>query len=255
MLLHMNRAAATPPLPGISLAARAYAEIRDRILKGELPAGTALSRRKLAEEMHFSVPPVTEALQNLERDGLVESRPRVGTRVRIPTRQDVEDRSLVREALEMQAARLFAERAKTTEKRELQQMGRDMDQLYTACEKNSNDREFLFSVNLYHMRFHMRIAECARCPALRDAIEKEQVLIFNWFFDTAAERRLLGSDFHTRLTRVLVSGTSEEAADAMRQHIRRGLNDVLERMAKPDGAPKDAWRSTKVQSGKSLVEH
>ena len=94
-----------------SLAARAYLEIRDRILKGELPVGMALARRKLAAALGISVPPVSEALQRLEREDLVESKPRVGTRVRVPTRRDIEDRSLVREALETQAARLFAERA------------------------------------------------------------------------------------------------------------------------------------------------
>ena len=186
----------------ISLAARAYAEIRDRILRGDIPIGAVLSRRKLAQELNISFPPVTEALQNLERDGLVESRPRAGTRVRIPTRRDVVDRSLVREALETQAARLFAERATRMEKRELKQMGRRVDQLYAVCEKSAGDREFLFSVNTYHMKLHLRIAECARCRALRDAIEKEQVLIFNWLFDTASERRTLGSDFHARLTDV-----------------------------------------------------
>jgi len=60
-----------------------------------------------------------------------------------------EDRSLVREALETQAARLFVERATAAEKRELRQMGRRVDQLYAAFEKSAEDREFLFSVNTY----------------------------------------------------------------------------------------------------------
>ena len=100
-----------------SLAARAYLKIRNQILKGELPVGMALARRKLAAALNISVPPVSEALQRLEREGLVECKPRVGTRVRVPTRRDIEDRSLVREALETQAARLFAERATPAEKR------------------------------------------------------------------------------------------------------------------------------------------
>jgi DNA-binding GntR family transcriptional regulator len=225
----------------ISLAGRAYLEIRDRILKGELPVGIALSRRKLAAELNVSVPPVMEALQRLERDGLVESKPRVGTRVRVPTPQDVEDRSLVREALETQAARLFVTRATREEKLELQKMGRRVDQLYTASENNS-DRDFLFSVNTYHMKLHLRIAECARCPALRDAIEKEQVLIFNWLFDTAVERRSLGSDFHARLADALASGSPEKAASAMRLHIQRGLRDVLKALGHRQKGMKKIWR-------------
>ena len=247
---HLPRVLKRPSAAGhplkISLAARAYVEIRDNILKGDLPVGAVLSRRKLAEELNISVLPVSEALQRLERDGLVESRPRAGTRVRIPTRQDVEDRSLVREALETQAARLFAERATAAEKKELRQMGRHVDQLYAAADTDPADRDFLFSANTYHMELHLRIAECARCPALRDAIEKEQVLIFNWLFDTAAKRRTLGSNFHTRLTGALAGGTPEAAATAMRRHIQRGLNKVVEGLARIEGELKNVWRPSKV---------
>lgn len=221
---------AAPPAsetPAPSLSERAYREIRDGILKGELPVGEALARRKLAEMLQISVPPVSEALQRLEREGLVESRPRVGTRVRIPTPQDIEDRSQVREALETQAARLFAERATRREKENLRRMGRRVDQLYATSEDDNEDRDFLFTVNSYHMKLHLRIAEGARCPALRDAIEKEQVLIFNWLHDTASQRQNLGSDFHEQLTRCLSEGTPEQAAEAMRNHIRHGLREVL----------------------------
>jgi GntR family transcriptional regulator, rspAB operon transcriptional repressor len=230
-----------------SLAQRAYLEIRNKILKGDLPVGAAISRRKLAEELNISVPPVMEALQRLEREGLVESKPRVGTRVRIPTRRDVEDRSLVREALETQAARLFAERATTEEREELKQMGRRVDQLYAACESNSGDRDFLFSVNSYHMKMHLRIADCARCAALRDAIEKEQVLIFNWLFDTAVQRRTLGSDFHARLADALANSSPDQADAAMRQHIRFGLNEVLSKLENP-GQIVSRWRNDKSVS-------
>lgn len=227
-----------------SFAARAYLEIRNKILKGDLPVGMALSRRQLAAELEISVPPVTEALQQLESEGLLESRPRVGTRVRVPTREEIEDRSLVREALETQAARLFAERALPGEKEDLRERGRQVDALYASCESATVDPDLHFSVNSYHMGFHLRIAECARCPALRDAIEKEQVLIFYWLYDTVVERRDLSSDYHARLADALASGTPAEADAAMRKHIRRGLADVLagwERLGDSEGA----WRLKK----------
>lgn len=232
--------AETPP----SLAARAYLKIRNQILKGELPIGMALSRRQLATELAISVPPVTEALQQLENEGFLESRPRVGTRVRVPSRQDVEERSLVREALETQAARLFAERAPPGEKAELRQRGRDVDQLYARCETGPVDREFLFSVNSLHLAFHLRIADGARCPALRHAIEKEQVLIFYWLYDTAVQRRTLASDYHARLAAALATGSPEQADAAMRHHIRHGLEEVLvglQHLGKSAGA----WRLKK----------
>jgi len=230
----------TSRLP-VSLAARAYAEIRARILTGALPVGAVLSRRQLAQELAISVPPVSEALQNLERDGLVESKPRVGTRVRVPGRADVEDRSLVREALETQSARLFVERATAAEKAELCRLGRQVDHLYAAAEERRGDRDFSYAVNLDHLKFHLHIAECARCPALRDVIEKEQVLVFNWLYETAVDRRTLAADYHTRLSAILATGTSLEADAAMREHIRFGLREVLAKLPEVVTAA-ERWR-------------
>ena len=89
-----------------SLAAEAYAFVRHRILRGELSMGQVISRRKVAAELGMSFLPVSEALLRLEFEGLLESRPRAGTRVRIPSREDVRGHYIVREALEAQAARL-----------------------------------------------------------------------------------------------------------------------------------------------------
>src|SRR5205085_10443316 len=101
----------------VSLSEHAYYVIRERILKGEIALGAPLSRRKLAVELGMSLLPVAEALQALESDGLVESRPRVGTRVCLPNADEIRERYEIREALESQAARLYAERATTRDKR------------------------------------------------------------------------------------------------------------------------------------------
>ena len=74
----------------------------------------------------MSLLPVAEALQALERDGLVESRPRVGTRVCLPCASEIRDRYQVREALESQAARLYAERAGLRERRTMESMAAHM---------------------------------------------------------------------------------------------------------------------------------
>ncbi len=239
----------TTPAAGPSLATQAYAEIRRRILKGELPAGMVLSRRQLAEQLRISVPPVTEAFQHLEKEGLLESRPRSGTRVRIPTREDIEGHAVVREALEVQSARLFAERAAAAERRDLRQRGRQLDRLYTCCETGEVDRELLFSANTFHLGFHLRIAECGRVPALRAAIEKAQVLEFNSFYDTAVGRRSLGGNYHAILADALASGDVEKAQEAMREHIRGGLTEVLERLEKmPRETP--GWRRRREEGSR-----
>jgi DNA-binding GntR family transcriptional regulator len=56
---------------GRSLSERAYDELLDRMLSGELPAGTLLQERPLADALRISRTPVREALAKLESEGLV----------------------------------------------------------------------------------------------------------------------------------------------------------------------------------------
>src|SRR4051812_27685467 len=129
----------------------------------------------------MSLLPVAEALQALEADGLVESRPRVGTRVCLPTADEIRERYEVREALESQAARLYTVKATPREKREMEKMAEHLDAMFNrTANGGENDRDFLYAVHNYHLELHIRIAEFARCTVLREMIEKNHVLIFNW---------------------------------------------------------------------------
>jgi len=215
------------PREAVGLAEHAYLVIRERILKGELALGASLSRRKLAAELGMSLLPVSEALQRLESDGLVESRPRVGTRVCLPTAEDIRERYEVREALESQAARLFAEKASVREKLELQSMAENLDAMFNRCANGNNDREFLFAVQSHHAQLHLRIAECTGCRALRQTIEKNHVLIFNWLYDAAAHRPPLPRTWHRDLITELSKGDPEAADRAMRHHVRYGIDNIL----------------------------
>lgn len=235
---------------GESLSSRAYQQIRDEILSGDLSIGDVLSRRRLAERLNMSFLPITEALKCLETEGLVESRPRIGTRVRIPSEQDVRDINVIREALESQAARLCAQHITDEEKEQLRISARHLDELNKMCGVEPQDSRFLFSVHTYHMQFHMRIAELARCPGLLRAIEKEHVLIFNWLYDVAAHRRTQPEAFHSALAEALCSGDSLTADTAMRAHVRYGIDQVLERLANYDTG--DNWRLKRRKHQKSL---
>jgi DNA-binding GntR family transcriptional regulator len=207
----------------ISLAAEAYAIVRNRILRGELSIGAVVSRRTLASELGMSFLPVSEALLRLEFEGLLESRPRAGTRVRIPTIQDVTGHYIVREALEGQAARLFATEATAEEKAELQKLAVRVDTLASQPEA---DRFHYLSL---HERLHRRIAACARCESLSEAIEKTHALASTW---RCVARPALPNEpprrTHQDLMNSLCSGDPDLASDAMRKHIRSSLDRAME---------------------------
>jgi GntR family transcriptional regulator, rspAB operon transcriptional repressor len=204
-----------------SLSTKAYTILRHRILRGELPLGEVISRRKIAAELGMSLLPVMEALVRLEFEGLLESRPRAGTRVRIPTREDVIGHSVVREALEGQAARLAASHATAAERASLLKLAVRVD-----VAQNSDQVQFAS----LHQRFHLRVVECAHVPALLRAIESTQALHSIWL--CARVPRLpehsRNKREHQELVRVLTGGTPEEAEAEMRQHVSRGFQQIMD---------------------------
>lgn len=205
------------------LAAEAYSIVRERIIRGELAIGQVISRRKLAAELGMSFLPVTEALIRLENEGLLECRPRAGTRVKVPTRQDVEGHYVVREALETQAAMLFAERAERGERSEVLKLAKRVDAL--AGQPNG-DR---FVITALHEKLHKQIAEFARCPALADAINILYAAAAPWLCATRPLPAYSASE-HQDLMKVLINASPAAAGEAMRAHIRESMEWALRRL-------------------------
>ncbi|MBM3819593.1 MAG: GntR family transcriptional regulator [Acidimicrobiia bacterium] len=224
-----------------SLASEAYAVVRQRILRGELVLGQVISRRKLAAELGMSFLPVSEALLRLEFEGLLESRPRAGTRVRIPSLEDVKGHYVVREALEVQAAMLFSVVATAGERAELKKLAARVDALSMQTDR-------ILYLNL-HLKLHRRIAECTRCETLCDAIEKTHALATIWF---CVMRKPLPTDSPTRhqdLVETLCGNDPLKAAEAVREYIAVGMQHTIEvlepyfKMRKANG--KTFYRSEK----------
>lgn len=207
-----------------SLSLQAYERIRFAILSGELPLGAPISGRQLAGQLGMSLLPVAHALKQLENDGLVESRPRSGTMVRMPTRQDIRGHYVVREALETQAARLFVEKATLAEREEVRAMAAKLDTLYAEPKHDPQ------AAAEAHMALHRRIAECAGCPELLHAIEKSHILVLNWLYNSAADFHQPPRRWHRDLAEVLVSGDPAAADHKMREHVRFGMEAVLNRL-------------------------
>jgi DNA-binding GntR family transcriptional regulator len=211
---------------------QAYIQIRNKILKGEICLGQAVSRRGFATELGMSLVPVAEAMQRLEAEGMLESLPRVGTRVRIPSANDVRDRYIIREALEVQSARLFCEKASAAERKELSAMALRLDKM---AQRNLTHGEKQFDFQSFHVRLHMRIAECTSCIPLYDMLEKNQVLTFNWLCDVVTETQM-PEHWHSDLMKVLSASDPDAAALAMGKHIRTGMSEIQSAIVNRFGA-------------------
>jgi GntR family transcriptional regulator, rspAB operon transcriptional repressor len=196
-------------------------------VQGRLGFGAVLSPRQLGREMGMSFLPVADALTRLESEGLVETRDRVGTRVKVPTVEDIEGVFTVREALESQVARLCAERATAEQRRQLKLVSRQVDERYAASNRGPFVLKDWLETSNFHVAFHRMIADFAQCPRLREAIEKSQVLTFKIQFDNALRRKKRPRNWHQLLASALIKGDSATADAAARIHVRYGMADVV----------------------------
>jgi DNA-binding GntR family transcriptional regulator len=78
-----------------------------------------------------------------------------------------------------------------------------------------------------HQKLHARIAQCARCPALLDAIEKTHALASIWF---CVMRKPQPGDSPTRHQELAeaVCSDPDRAADEVRRHLAVGMERSME---------------------------
>ena len=206
------------------LAGEAYTIVRERIIRGDLAIGQVISRRKLALELGMSFLPITEALIRLENEGLLESKPRAGTRVKVPTRLDVEGHYVIREALEAQAAMLFADRAERNERSELLKLAKRVDALSVQA---NGDRLVFVAL---HEKLHRLIAEFAGCASLADAINNMYAAAATWLCATRPVPQANSGTEHQELMKVLANESPSAAAEAMRKHVRHTKDCAMLRL-------------------------
>jgi DNA-binding GntR family transcriptional regulator len=94
----------------VSIRQKVYDYLRNQILSNHIPAGTRLVEGRIAGQINVSRTPIREALHILEMEGLIESFPRVGYRVKELKWEDVEELCEIRAVNEILAARWAMQR-------------------------------------------------------------------------------------------------------------------------------------------------
>jgi DNA-binding GntR family transcriptional regulator len=98
------------PLNRVSAVDALVAALRDRILDGELEAGSRLIERELTEEYGVARHTLRAALRGLAADGLVRLEPNRGAFVALLSAEELHGIYDLRRALELEAAHLALER-------------------------------------------------------------------------------------------------------------------------------------------------
>ncbi len=134
------------PAKGSGARARVMEGLRQAIVSGEHRPKQPLYESSIAAEYEVSRTPVREALKQLQSEGLIEIRPRVGTFVRSPSRREIVELFELKEMLEGMAARLLAGRGSVPI---LDQLDENIEQSSHAVERGDTE-EYSQLVHQFH---------------------------------------------------------------------------------------------------------
>ncbi|WP_328531353.1 GntR family transcriptional regulator [Nocardioides sp. NBC_00368] len=204
------------PLAGPSIRSRVVDELRARIISGELAPGTHLSEISLAEAFQVSRTPIREALKQLQTEGLVEIRSRVGTFVNAPSRREITELFQMKELLEGAAARLLAQRGRCAELDALRENVERADEAVTS----GSIEGYAALVHEFHDLL-IAGADNTKLSAHYQTLMNQLAYQRLVFTSLSQPNRPKQSDReHHRVLELIEAKDSESAERVMREHVR-----------------------------------
>jgi DNA-binding GntR family transcriptional regulator len=156
---------------------RAYTSIKNAIITAQLKPDQRIVEERMAADIGSSRTPVREALQKLEKEGLIFRPPRTGFVVKGVVEEEVEDILGLQSMLEGYAGRLATQRITEDEITHLE----DLIKRQEECVTNADTEMFIRLDGEFHDALH-RAAKHARLyglvQGLRDYMDRYRVIIF-----------------------------------------------------------------------------
>jgi DNA-binding GntR family transcriptional regulator len=199
-----------------------YKRIKEEIVLGNISPGSKVLEGRLAKQINVSRTPVREALHVLEKEGFIESFPRVGYRVRQVTHEEGMEIHEIRAVLEPLAARKAIE---------------SNDQGYLdVLEQNLRDSEAAARQDLgtflkYDSEFDEIIVKACGIKTLFAVWSalRQRLNLYRIEAQHAVETRLKSVEGHRRILECLKAKDPEGAKKAIRNHLedsKRALNYI-----------------------------
>lgn len=204
------------------LRLRIASVLREAILDGDLRPGTPLVETALAERLEVSRAPVREAIRILAEEGLIETAPYRGSRVRPIERRDVEEVYELRGLHETFAVARIIERSDAC----------DLSELEATCGRMSEhaSRGDMRAVSAEDDRFHRLLIEAA----------DHRLLLSIWTQLALRARQIMSlrnlqlkdpqqvATNHAGIVDALKARRLETALERVREHVREGTMLVVD---------------------------
>ena len=231
----LSRSAVATEAEQLGHVSRAYQELRRIIIWGQLPPGSRISERAIAERLGLSRTPVRSALHRLEQEGFVAGRGSGRERRLIVaplTMSDGQEVYFIVGHLEGLAARIAAG-LPAAERRALVARLRDVNGRLAALEKKGVDAARFYELDDLFHRSYVEDVVGPRLLALHQAIKPQS----------------------ERYSRLYVSILTHQVAVSVREHerivaaIARGDAEAAQRAAESN------WHNAATRLGEVIAEH
>lgn len=193
--------------------------LREAIVTLEIAPGAVLDKAVLSERFGVSRFPVSEALNRLKSEGLVDIKPQSGSTVSLIRLVDARENMFLRRALEGETVALLATRRDPEFQVEVERNLR-----YQKSAMEAGDREGFHRLDL---EFHDLLISAAGFPRVRATVEKARLALDR-------VRRLLGSPRRHALTfaehNAIVTALREGEAHAARAAMAAHIDSVMEEL-------------------------
>ncbi|MGM0383256.1 MAG: GntR family transcriptional regulator [Thermodesulfobacteriota bacterium] len=209
-----------------NLGNQVFEQVKEMIVRGEIPAGRRMIESEIAESMGISRTPVREAIQRLEAEGLLTPLPNGGHMVRGLDIAYIKETFEIRSILESFASYLAAERhvdediAPLEEKMEEFQRYLDAHDLKELARINTEFHELLYALSRSTRLVKM-------IHNLRDEIYFLRKIILN-----SADMAYLSNQDHREIIKAIKNREAKKVEGLVREHILRGKEFVINTIRK-----------------------
>jgi DNA-binding GntR family transcriptional regulator len=212
---------------------KAYLIIKKMIIDRKLMPGDKISQEKLARQLGISRTPVVSALKYLEKEKLVEAKPRRGFYVRLFTMQEMVSIFELREVLEGLAARRAASLISESQIKELSRFFNPFKKGATIVDVKGYARE--------DRRFHNFVTDVGAREFLKSILQTYNIISFS--YQVVSSEGLVRSPEetireHLAIIEAICDKDASRAEELMRGHFKQSIARLKKEIAAVASADK-----------------
>jgi DNA-binding GntR family transcriptional regulator len=209
-----------------NLGNQVFEQVKEMIVRGEIPAGKRMIESEIAESMGISRTPVREAVHKLEAEGFLKPLPKGGYVVRGLEISDIEETFEIRSILESFASYLAATRHNDEEILPLEEKIEEFQKYL--------DRHDLKELTRINTEFHELLYALSRSPRLVKMILnlRDEIYFLRKIILNSIDMAQLSNKNHIEIIKAIKKREAKKVERLVREHVLRGKKFVINEIRK-----------------------